>query len=255
MKFKLIKLTSLLTFVMAIMMLAPLHEGISGDPSAHMPDLWIDGDPYLDDGTKNDRYGKYDTPNNPGPHLINTAVDPRERSFNEMCGTNGDESVSGFAWYYKGGMFDDPAAHAADPNGPNHGTAHVQTIYELYLNGSASTSANEASGSLDPGISHAESIELPADHSTRSFKGLGKIKLDIYITNYHVPIHTTSGPGGSEYYYRGCKTHTSDFYYFKPGGWEVIKVLVNIKNVKEKRTGSISAGVESKGASSSFTHG
>ena len=245
MKFKLAQLATLLTFVMAILMLSLLDEVKAGDPSAHMPDLWINGD------STSDNYGKLETPDNPGLHLIGQAEDPRGKSFNEMCGTNGDESVSGFAWYYKGGMMDNPSAHAADPNASNHATEHVQTIYTLYLNGSASTSAKEASGSLDPGIEHAESIELPAAHNTRSFKGQGKITLNIKKTDYHVPNLSS---GDKSMHYSGCITHTSDEYYFRPPSESAIKVLVNIENVKEKRTGAINVGGQFKGAGGQFTH-
>ncbi len=245
MKLKLGQLTVLFAFVVTIMMLVPQDKGFSGDLSDHMPDLWINGDP----ANSNDvDYGRLRTPDNPGIQLIGGVEDPRGKSFNEMCGTNGDESVSGFAWYYGGGMMDDPSAHAADPDGPNHDTAFVQNVYTLYLNGSASTSASEASGSLDPGIRDAEAIELPAAHNTRSFKGQGKITLDIPSLDYHEPRYDHNN------YYRGCTTKTSKTYYFKPTHESVLKVLVNIENVKEKRTGSINVSGDFKGASSSFTH-
>ncbi len=256
MKLRLIQLTGLFAFVVAILMLAPPDEGIGGAPSSHVPSIWINGDPANSDAPD---YGRPKTPDNPGIHLIGEDEDPRGKSFNEMCGTNGEESVSGFAWYYRGGKVSDSDGHQAehdidDPNvntnSDTHLTTFKQNIYTLYLNGYASTSANEASGSLDPGISEAESIELSAAHQQEPFHGQGKITLEIEKTDYHIPQYEHT----HDAYYIGCKTQTSDEYYFRPVSESVIKVIVHIKNVKEKRKGSISGSINAKGASSSFTH-
>lgn len=249
MKLRLIQLTGLFAFVMAIMMLVPLDEGVGGDPSAHVPDLWINGD------ATSDNYGKLETPDNPGPHLIDTAVDPRRKSFNEMCGTNGDESVGGFAWYYRGGKLSDSEGHKKekeDTTSDEHLNTYKQNVYTIYLNGSAQTSATEASGSLDPGISDPEGIALSAAHETESFKGMGKIDLEIYQTDYHDPKYKYRN--GKFRYYVGCDTHTSDEYYFRMKAPKVLKVVVHIEEVTKSRSGSISGGVSAKGASSSFTY-
>ena len=253
MKFKSIQLATLLTFVMAIMMLSPLQEGLGGDPSAHVPSLWINGD------STSDNYGKLETPADPGTDLIGTAVDPRGKSFNEMCGTNGDESVGCFAWYYRGGKLSDSVGHekeTTDTTSDRHLTTYKQNIYTVYLNGSAQTTANQALGSLDPGISEAEAIELSAAHESESFQGQGKITLEIYKTDYHVPQYRAGGAAG--FYnageYSGCETRTSDEYYFRPDSESVLKVVVHIENVKEKRAGGIDVGGDFKGANANFTH-
>lgn len=167
-------------------------------------------------------------------------------------------TIGGFAWYYRGGKIDDSTAHKENPNMPNHNKHFKQNVYKLYLSGYASTSANGASCSLDPGIEHPESIELPASHTTRSFKGQGAITLDIPAIDYHVPKYDYSNR------YLGCETKTAERYCFIPleieengvvkKEEEVIKVLVNIENVTEKRTGSISVGGAVKGANANFTH-
>ena len=259
MKFKLVQLATLLTFVMAIMMLAPLQKGIGGDPSAHIPSIWINGDPrYLKDGTKNELYGELETPENPGPDLIGTAVDPRGRSFNELCGTYGDESVGCFAWYYRGGKLSDSVAHGkekTDTTSDRHLTTYKQNIYTIYLNGSAQTTADQALGKLEPGIREAEAIELSAAHESESFQGQGKIWLEIYETDYHVP-HYRAGAAGlyNAGEYTGCNTHTADEYYFRPDSESVLKVVVHIESIKEKRTGGINVGGDFKGANANFTH-
>ena len=246
MKLKLIQLTGLFAFVVVILMLAPPDKGFGGEPWEHIPDLWINSSGYLS------------TPDNPGTHLIGKAEDPRNKNFNSMCGSNGDETVSGFAWYYRGGMIDDPSQHVKNPTMPNHNKHFKQNVYKLYLSGSASTSANGASGSLDPGIKDPESIDLPAAHTTRSFKGQGSITLDIPAIDYHVPKYDYSNR------YVGCETKTAERHCFIPGEVEengvvkkeeeVIKVLVNLKNVSDKRTATISVGGEVKGATANFTH-
>ena len=246
MKLKLIQLTVLFAFVVSIVMLAPPDEGLGRDPSFHVPDLWINSD------------GDYETPDNPGYDLINKTEDPRGKNFNKVCGSPGDEFVSGLAWYYRGGKLSDSSGHEKekDPKkkeSREHISTYKQNVYKIYLDGFAKTSATEASGRLEPGIEHAESIELSTAHSQETFKGQGRITLEIPEMKYHVPQYRYYGFGRFKYY-RGCKTKISDEYYFKPNADSVLKVIVNIENVREKRTGSIMVGGEFKGASSSFIH-
>ncbi len=248
MKLRLIQLTGLFAFVVVILMLTPPDKGFGGAPLSHLPSKWINTSGYLS------------TPDNPGIHLIGKAEDPRGKSFYEICGTNGDESVSGFAWYYRGGKVSDSSGHDdehdpkykndpnVDTNSDRHLTTYQQNIYVVQLSGSASTSAKKASGSLNPSISNPSVIKLSTAHQQEDFDGQGKITLDIPALYYHVPRYDWHNR------YLGCDTEFSETYYFKPTPESDLKAVVHIEEVTETRTGSIDVAGEFKGASSSFTY-
>ena len=255
MKLRLIQLTGLFAFVVVILMLTPSDKGFGGAPSSHIPGQWINGDPA---NSGDSDYGRLKTPDNPGVHLIGGHWDPRGKSFYEMCGTNGDEYVGSFAWYYEGGRVSNFGAHAEehDPkynNDPNlntnsnrHLTAFRQNIFTIHLDGYASTSANEASGSLSPSISNKTVIEVPETHDQVQFDGQGKITLEIPKIKYHRARY-------DRYYYRGCEIKTSKEYWSRPNEIDLY-IIVHISHLEEKRAAGIDVGGDFKGAKANFTH-
>lgn len=208
MKFKLIQLTSLFAFVMTIVMLAPSYDGFGDSANQHDPDFKIDSN---------------------GKRPPGASEDPRWRSFNEItCGTNGSQYVGAEAWYFKPGILEGGASSTHTPG--DHLSNAEQLIFEVHLDGWASTSSKNAEASLMPSLSNLSAHPAPSSGMT-SHQGEGRINLSIPELPYHIPRYY-----GADRLYYYCEKRTAQKHEFTMDNNVTIYVDVRVKTVKKRKT-------------------